>query len=276
MKIAFWSPVHGQTATTSNMSAISTYMSLKYTYSNLIMRNHFVKSTLEKHFLDSDYIKSLNLTDTGVDALYRQMMNKTISSDMVSNYTTMLLRRRLDLLIGTYGTNKEIYNKNFLQTYEELFNLTDKAYDFTFIDVNSGIENKLSEKILLSADLIVINLNQNINVLDELFSNENYRKLYNKAGNKIFFVVGMYDKYSKLNISNIRRIHDIKKEKITFIPYNRQFADYTNEGKVIEFIINNMNSNKKDDTCLFIKQLDDCIKKIFNLLEINGELRSIE
>ncbi len=273
MKITFWSPVHGQTATTSNLSSVLTYLALNYNFSNLAMRNHFIKSTLETQFLDKEYLNNISLMDTGLDALYRQLMNQTIDTDMLSNYTTMILKRRLDLLIGTYGTNKEIYNKNFLQTIEELLKLSDSAYDFTFIDASSGVENELTQKILLSSDLIVININQNKNVLDDLFDNENYRNFYKKMEDKILFIVGMYDNCSKFNLSNICRLYKIKKDKISFIPYNRQFADYSNEGKVVEFIINNMNSTKNDDTYLFISQLDDCVNKIFKLLEVDGELR---
>ncbi len=276
MKISFWSPVHGQTATTTNLSVIATFMSLTYTYKNLLMRNHFTKSTLEQHFLDMDYLNAVNLTDTGVDSLYRQMINQSVDSKMVSNYTTMLLRKRLDLLIGTYATNKDIYNKNFLQTYEELLELTGVNYDFTLIDVNAGIENKLSEKMLFNSNLIIINLNQNKHVLDNLFNSNTYNQIINDNEIKIMYVIGMYDKYSKkYNIKNICRAYNIPKNKIGVIPYSRKLADYCNDGKVIEFVLNILNSEKNDNSIELVKNINDCITKIFNVLEVDFELKKV-
>ncbi len=272
MNIVFWSNYSGQAGATSNLSLISTFISLKYTYKNLIIRTQYNRNFLENMFLSKDYLSTLTLTDTGLDALHHKMINQSIDSEVLTNYTNILVRKRLDLLVGTYGASKKIYEKNFLNTYEDLYGLAKDGYDLVFSDLSAG-ENEIANKVMDMADLVVVNLNQNKNVLDDFFNSAYYKE--HKKTKKFLFIVGFYDKRLKMNINNISRIYGISKQHICTIPYNRNFIDYANDGKTIEFVFNNVNAKATDNTFDMLSSINDCTNKMLNLLGLDSGLKKI-
>ena len=59
-------------------------------------------------------------------------------------------------------------------------------------------------------------------------------------------VLGKYDRFSVYGTKNISRTFNYKK-RIYTIPYNTQFFDACNEGKVLDFFIGNANANVATD-----------------------------
>lgn len=262
MQVAFWSTMHGQTGTTSNAIAIACAIALNYQIKTIITHNHFDKSGLEAAFLDKEYIyNSFNqFNDIGIDALGRTMKFNSIDDDYISRYTTSLLKGRLDLLIGTQGSNESLYLSDFNGNFEMVLSAINKHYELVLIDVTAG-NNPFAKQVLEQSDIIVVNLNQNVALLETFFAKE-----YKSLKEKCLIMFGLYNADSKYNIKNIYRRYQFK-NPVGTIPYNRGFADAFNEGKMIDFFMKNAEVKKGDINHHFIR---DVRKAADNLLECLG------
>ncbi|PKM95304.1 MAG: hypothetical protein CVU84_06395 [Firmicutes bacterium HGW-Firmicutes-1] len=264
MQIAFWSTVHGQTTTTSNAVAIACAIALDYRMKTLITHSHFEKSTLEAALLDKIYLNTemTQLKDTGIDALSRFIRFSSLDQESVLSYTNTLVKGRLDLLIGTKNTNKELYLSDFNSMIEIILNSVKSYYDLIIVDVPAG-NSCISHKILFNSDLIVFNLNQNTNVLEDFFNNE-----YQLFQQKCVFLISMYDESSRFGLKNLQRKYKLK-DNIACIPYCRTYADACNEGKAIDFFIKNRKASKDDSYYMFINEVRKSVMCIFDQLDID-------
>ncbi|MCX7920454.1 MAG: hypothetical protein N3B21_00305 [Clostridia bacterium] len=269
MRIAFWSNVHGQTATTSNMVAVALMTALEYRLKVLITHNHFEKSTVETSLVDRKYVKYelMDLANSGIDALARFIKSNKLDKENISNYTTTLLKNKLDLLMGTSKTNKELYVNDLNNVIDLILESAKEFYDIVFIDVSSG-NNELSSKILQHSEIIVVNLNQNINVLDDFF--DNHKDMVDKS----VFLIGKYNADSRINKKNIMRRYGIKKN-IAVIPYNIEFSDACSEGRAIDLFMRNLAVKKDDLNYMFIEEVRNAVKLILSHAGIDITLKKL-
>jgi hypothetical protein len=268
MQVGFWSTVHGQTATTSNTLVISLMCALEYRLKILVTHNHYARSTLETSLLNQTFLKTelMDLKDTGIDALSRFIKFNKVDKESISSYTTTILRNRLDLLMGTSNPSKELYMSDLNAVMETILTTAKDCYDLQFVDIASG-DNALSNKILLSSDLIVVNINQNSFILEDFFAN------HKEKFKNCMYLVGLYDKESRLNIKNIIRKYKINKSDIAVIPYCREFADACNGGKAVDFFLKNLNASKEDSHYEFIMQGRKAVDILLNKLSIDTDLQ---
>lgn len=261
MQVSFWSNYH-QLGTTSNMVAIALFIALKYRLRILIAHNHFDRSTLESSFMDKSYIKHslMDFSDTGIDALSRFIKFNKIGKDEISSYTTTILKNRLDLLIGTTITNKDIYQNSLKESIQLILQSAALYYDLVLIDTASG-NNEVSKKIIDNSNLVVVNLSQNPNTIDNFLSNYSHYK------EKALVLLGKYDANSRFNIKRIKRRYNLN--HIHAIPYNIEFADACIESRAVDFFIKNLESDKNDIHNNFITGVEQAAQVILNILGID-------
>lgn len=158
--IVSWSPVHGQSGTTSNIAALASMFALKYQTRNLITHTQLTYSSLEslfgKEILEGGF-------EGGMTALERLAKSHLLKTEAVMDYTESIYNGRLDILGGTKQpeSNQELV--------EILITILRDAYDIVWIDAHSGGYNNLSLGLLESADIVLVNLPQNRFVLDRFF-----------------------------------------------------------------------------------------------------------
>ncbi|WDV46951.1 hypothetical protein PV797_04435 [Clostridiaceae bacterium M8S5] len=267
MQIAFWSVVHGQSCTTSNMVAISIMTALDYRFKILLAHNHIDRSTLESSIINRNYLKSdlMNLADTGIDALSRFIKFNKVDKESIMNYTSSILKNRLDLLIGTSIKNKEFHKDNLGKVIDTIYTSVNEYYDIVFVDVHSGF-NEISSKILDSSDLVVVNLNQNINVIEEFFQNNKFKL------DKYIILLSMYDDKSRFNYKMLSRKYRFK-NNFGMIPYCREFADACNDSKAVDFFMKNLNIRKDDSNYMFINKVREAARFILKKVNIDVGLK---
>lgn len=90
-----------------------------------------------------------------------------------------------------------------------------------------------SRQILQQADLVVVNLSQNRQMLDHFFRN------YSTIQEKAFYLIGDYDGESELTRAEIIRRYQIPGRRIGVIPHSVQFSDAVSEGELIPFLLRN-------------------------------------
>lgn len=263
MRIAFWSNVHGQTATTSNLVAIALMTAMEYRLKVLLAHNHFERSTLESTLLDRGYLdnEQAGLSEHGIDALARFIKSNKLDKDNISNYTTSILSKKLDLILGTSHTNKALYLRDLNTVIHQILNLAQAFYDLVFMDVSSG-NNELSNKILAGSDIIIVNLSQNMNVINDFFEN------FTGDLGKCVFVIGRYDSNSKFNKKNLMRKYNIKKN-LCVIPYNIEFSDACSEGRAVDFFLKNLQAKKDDLNYGFMEEVRNAVRLILSMAGVD-------
>lgn len=266
MKIVFWSNVHGQTGTTSNLLAIAIMCSIHIKSKCIVTQTHFNLNNLESFLVPyTDHMDKEYLMDVGIDALTRNIKTSPLDREIIENCTISFLNKQLNLLPGTAKINKEIYENDINRTITGILRAVEQYYDFVFIDTNSG-KNDLTKRILDDADLIIVNLSQNKSMVEE------YEMNYKFENKKVFYLIGNYDLNSRYTIKNMFKSYHWMKEKNTaVIPYNTEYMDALSDGQTIQYILKNMYCDKNDSNRFFIKEVKAAAEKIMKC--VGGERR---
>jgi hypothetical protein len=261
LKIAYWSPVHGQTGTTSNILATSLMAGLEFRKKSILTQTHFNYNNLEaplvginsKQITSTDYFR-----DIGLDMLLRSFKSFKLDRESIYNCCISLPGTNVSLLPGTYKCNKDSFEYEMNSIIINLLRTMEEFSEIVFIDINSG-NNPISLKIITDADLTIINLSQNMSIIDTLLSTGLPIPL-----KKAFFLFGNYNRKSKYNIHNIRRrFHKyITSSNSGVIPYNTAYLDAQCDGKVIELIRDNRFKDRNDENDYFISQVKTSTGKI--------------
>jgi len=267
MKIAFWSPIHGQTGTTSNILVTAIITGMIYRKKSLLTQTQFSFNNLEAPLVGSnsknegttDYFR-----DVGLDSLIRSFKAAKLDRDAIENCCISLSNTNLSLLPGTSKNNKDFFEFEMSTVLLNILKTMEGFHDVLFMDISAG-DNALSMQIIEDSNLTVVNLNQNMGVVDGFFANhrENIK-------GKVFYLFGNYDCNSKYNINNIRRRYkEITISNSGVIPYNTSFLDAQCDGKVIDFMKENILCGKNDSNWYFIHKAKSATDKIRRLTGAN-------
>ena len=268
---AFWSNVHGQTGTTSNMVAIAVLTAMRDNYKCLLMQTHFNLNNLETYLIGYREDNRDVFWDIGIDGLTRSIKLEPLNKEMIENYSIPLIQNRLTLLPGTTSENRAIFNDNMAKTLAIIMKEAVKYYDFLFIDINSG-SDEISRLVLERADIIVVNLCQNKSVMDNYFS---YWLMKDK---KIMYLIGSYDKNSSYNIHNLKNLYKpFRKAVVVGIPYNTGFMDAQSDGSVMKFMNKNLTIKKDGEDAYFICSIKKASEKLLKLADVKrgGEVSGV-
>lgn len=245
--VSFWNPVENdQVSTTSSIAAVSSMLPAKCRYRTLVTQTHYSDFSLESAFFNMDRLGNkgnLDIADTGVDALDRLLRSNKLMPENIANYAKPIYKGgSLEILYGTFKNDVDSYSR-ILETFPIIIDYANQYYDIVLVDANKGSSSQEINKILQKSDLIVLTLSQNMLVLKKAFKAMDTLKILQEK--TVIPVIGKYDRYSKFADKNIARAFNYKK-KIYTIPYNTQFFDACNEGKLPSFI----NANIKADPSL--------------------------
>lgn len=245
--ISFWGTENSaQLATTTTAIAASSMISTKYNYKTLVTQTHYSDMSLESAFVNMDKLGnkgSLDIADTGVDALDRLLRSNKLTPENVSNYAKSILKGRLELLYGSFKNDTDSYAR-ILETIPLILDYASQFYDIVLVDLNKGYDSPEINQILQKSDLIVLSMSQSRQMLKKIFKSMDTLKILQEK--TIIPVLGRYDRFSKYSTKNISRAFNYKK-RIYTIPYNTNFFDACNEGGALNFIAENANANIATD-----------------------------
>lgn len=252
MKIAFWSNVHGQAATTSNILAVSLLTAIQKNEVALL-QSHFTLNNLSLPLIGMDILPD-SFRDTGIDALMRDYKSKPLSEDIVKTDAIAVpgLSRNYNLYVGTGKANETDYEKEMLAAHRSIIKSVDEYHDYTFIDVRSGYRS-VSQSIIESADAVVVCLDQNTLIIDRYFKKPVH-------SDNIYYLIGNYDESSKYNIRNLSKKYPALKNRTGMIYHNSEFMDSLNDGKVAQFMLKNNDCTKASVNYEFIQSVKNCIR----------------
>lgn len=271
MQIAFWSNYHGQAGVTSNTIATAIYIAMNYDFKILLTHTQYSKSNMESAFFsDSENKSSINFDDIGIDSIERLCKSGKLSSNEFSSYTKTLIDNRLDILTGSSKCKKELF-EDMSNSIIKILNCANEAYDLVLVDLNSGIENDITNKVLKQSDIIIVNLSQNERVIREYFNKKELNEVL--KGKKTIIALGRYDFNSKCSSKYVKKIYNYK-DDIYCIPHSSEFMDSNNNHSVLNFFLSNRKVKSNSSNYLFFKEIE---MLSHNILEnINTDIENLE
>jgi len=264
--ISSWSPYCGQTCTTTNLVAISTYVAITKGLSQLLMSSRLQRTNLENaYYEDFDSVEALLFEDIGINALERLASTKQLNTGNFKDYAKTIIAQRLDIIFGSAIINKKM-SEELIKTILYIILCARQCYDIVFCDIGYGLDNEITLKMLENTDRIIVNLNQNVSLLTSFFGNTEIRKvLQNK---EYLIVLGNYESDSKYTVRYIKKIFGFESE-IFAVPRNVEFMDAVNDHRVVEYFFSNYGAGRDDSNYLLMNELEKIAQKIIGFLKID-------
>jgi len=265
--VAFWSDEKRETGQTLSMVALSTYMAIEHNYKIINISTNFRDQTIEDCYWNLEKRENLvkNISDanvvgleSGIEGLIKIINSNKTSTNIVSNYTKIVFKDRLDVLCSPVTDNYEEYRK-ITEIYPQILQVARKSYDFVFIDVSKKMNSEQANKILEIADVIIVNLPQKLKSVDNYMKLKEENKFFKK--NNIMVNIGRCDKFSKYNVKNVTR-YLREKKNVNSIPYNTLFFESCSEGKVAEFFLRLRKVEPDDRNATFIEEISRLSKDL--------------
>ena len=271
--VTFYNTVKEQTGKTMSIAAIATHMAIEHNYKILILSTKYQDKTLEECFWDLSKSKALirEITgnkkvslDSGIDGLIKIIASNKTSPEIVTNYTRIVFKDRLDVLFSTEESKTEEEYMGVKKIYPEIIKTANQYYDLVFVDLNKGLDEEYNKEILEMSDVIMVNLTQRLRLINDFAKLREEEEFLKKRN--IMLLLGRYDKFSKYSVKNIARFYHMKKEPLD-VPYNTLFFEACSEGKIADFFLRMHNLDKADRNAVFIQEVKKIAESIIYKLQ---------
>ena len=271
--ITYWNPTRDQTGQTMSAIATATKLAIDQNVKVLLISPSLNDNTMKDSFwnekkgiLSGIFGAKANLINqSGIEGLDRIVRSNKISPEIIKDYTRVKLKNRLEILLGVTGTEEQ-YNAISKQ-YLEIIVLASQYYDFVFVDLDKRLSHVLQKEILKRSDLIIPIISQKESVFQE------YEKYFAQIPeinrNKIIYTIGRYNDKTKYNSKNISRNILRTKDEINTIPFNNLLFESSQEGNVVDLLINLSGLKGKDENTEFMEQISRLIKDMRYRISIN-------
>ncbi|ANF95716.1 hypothetical protein [Paenibacillus bovis] len=267
--IAFWSPCHGQTGSSSNMVATAAMMAMDYVSHTLAAHTHYGMAMVENAFLRNQRgagSGSAGYSVQGIDSLETLARSKQLSASVIKDYAVPVFSGSLDVLAGTQKPEEDLFLKMHEVT-DSICQAARSAYDLTMIDTTSGSRNVLTNAVLEAADMVVVSLNQNMALLREFFDHPPAVL----DGKPFIIVLGQYDAGSRLTLTNIRRLFKTRIPMFA-VPHNSSYLDACNEQKVVEFFLKRKHIQAAQPDYAFMQEIRRLTRGIYQGLAVDPHM----
>ncbi len=268
-----------ETGQTIAVASIATYMAIEHNYKILIVSTGFDDLTLENCFWEYNKIRNASTIkqnvagvglDSGIEGLLKVLAGNRTSNEIVKNYSRIVLKDRLDVLLSPATKNYQEYVK-VTQNYNQILTIANRYYDIIFVDLSKNMPKQNAETILQASDIVFVNLSQRLKNLNDFILLRDANEFYQRKN--VMLSIGNYDEDSKYNKKNITRYLKEKKELLV-VPYNTLLFEASSEGNIIDFFSKVRNlSDSSDKNARFIKemkQIDESI--IYKLQELQMKM----
>lgn len=265
MQIAFWSNYHGQPGTTSSAIATALSLTTNFNLKVLLCSMQYNKNNMDSAFLNG---QELSESESGVDAIERVARAKDLNEENFKFYTTTLIKDRLDFLISSSKVSYDLFSK-INESVKDIFYTANKLYDFVIVDVNAGMENEVTQKVLKESDIVIVNLSQNEKVIGDFFYKDKKQLEKSISENRMLINIGNYDSKIKCSRKYINKFYKNKID-IFYTPYNSSFKDSINNHKVIDYF--KINVNKENENEFFFEEVEKMANKLMTINDKKAEI----
>ena len=208
--------------------------------------------------------------ESGIEGLIKVLNSNRTSTEIVKNYSRIVLRDRLDVFLSPITKSYQEYTQ-ITPYYTNILQIANRYYDLIFVDLSKKMPKQDANDILQLSDIVVVNLTQRLKTINDFMQLRESNEFYQRK--IVMLAIGRFDKFSKYNSKNITRY--LKEKKlISVIPYNTLFFEACSEGTIIDFLLKVKNiTDETDRNSSFIKEIqaiDNSI--IFKLQELQMKM----
>lgn len=275
--VTFWNNGKEQTGKTLSLAAICTHLAIEHNYRILVISTGYQDENLNNCFWQPKKAKknlglfgpNTNMAmEEGIAGLTKIMKSNKLSPDLITNYTKIIFKDRLEILPAFKGNQNE-YN-DIRRYYPDIINLANNYYDLVFVDLDKQVQDDIADMIMGNSNLIVVNLSQRLTSINSFMEMREERPILKSK--KALLLIGRYDKFSKYNVKNISRYMKEKKD-VHAVLYNTLFFEACSEGKVREFFLRLRKLDPEDRNAVFIQELARLTKDlIYKMQELQLKL----
>lgn len=189
----------------------------------------------------------------GTEGLISAIASHKTTPEIISNYTKVVFKSRLDVLLGLKTQNLIDHEKS-LELYKDLIIAANKFYDLVIIDLSKTTDRMSTSTILQLSDVIMYTMEQNLKQINEYI--ENKSTMSELAKKQIVPLIGNMNgdcKYNQKNIANYT-----KDKNVVSIFHNHAFLEAASEAKVANFFLNTkINKKAWDSNSQFLESVAD-------------------
>ncbi len=259
--VTFWNNGREQTGKTLSIAAICTHLAIEHNYKILVISTGFRDENLDNCFWESTTKKTkknLGLfgpnnsiaMEEGFAGLTKILRSNKLSADVITNYTKIIFKERLEILQTFKGTLNE-YNE-MQKYYIDIINLANNYYDLVLVDLDREVSEENKETILKNSNLIIASLSQRLTSIKTFARMREEQPILKSK--KTLLLIGRYDKYSKYNIKNISRYLG-EKNKVSTIPYSTLFFEACEEANVPDLFLKLRKADEEDRNNFFLSEV---------------------
>lgn len=240
--VSMWNYIEKENGQTLSAIALATYMAMEHNLRILLVDACFHDPTIERAFWKKKENKALaQLTggkidiSSGAEGLISAVASNKATPEIVTNYTKIVFKNRLDILLGLKAEVRADHEKS-LMLYKDLIQVANKFYDLIIVDLPKGNRVAANASILKISDLVLYTMPQN------LYSIDKFKELRRNPNSivstpKVIPFISRCDDTSGYNIRNTTRyIKD--KNIIACVPYSVRYMEATNEARTAQFMTN--------------------------------------
>lgn len=257
--VAFYTHCKDQTGNTVSAIALATYLGITQNKKTLLISTAYKDKTVRESFWTVEEKKKSGLfgpntqviSQSGIEDLDRIVRSNRISPDIITNYTRVALRGRLEI-IDSFNGSMEQYEQ-IQNNYSKIASLANKYYDTVIVDIDKKLLTKNKLEILNISDIVIAMTTQKVHNINEIKNIMDGGKVFNKDNTLI--TLGRYDEKMKYNAKNLSRSVLKQKKIINTIPYNSLVFEAIQEGKIIDVIWKLLNLKNRDENYLLIQEL---------------------
>lgn len=233
MKIVFWSASRG-CGTTSNMTAVASYLALGLNHRGICMQPKAGGGDLETFF--SPWEKRSMLREEsnyyaleGMDYLIWQEQHHRLDATALKESMVPLLEHRLFYLPGGSREKPGLYPAQTGELQRRILARMEEYAELVFIDVGSE-RDEFAYSMLQQADVVVVNFSGEQKELEKFFCSQF------PCRGAVLYLLAKYSSDQVYNCENLQRIYRMDRQSICSIPTNPHFAQACARGRVEQYM----------------------------------------
>ncbi|MBR3152825.1 MAG: hypothetical protein IKF52_04400 [Clostridia bacterium] len=272
--VSFWSNIKKETAQTLSIVAIATYMAVEHNSKILILDTNFNNPTINNCFFNSNMQLAQSMRSgrvdlgSGISGLTKLITSGKINPESITDYTKIIFKNnRLELLTNVNPENPMEAEK-IKSGFPELVKMAGLYYDYVFVDLQKGLDEPFIKKVIDVSNVVVTNITQRMRDLDEFNILRQNDPTFRTE--KIFPLIGRYDRFSKYTKKNVARHLGFRRE-FSAVPYNTLFFEAASEGGVRDYFMKFRKDliDSSDRNSIFIQEIGNTAENIMMRVQEN-------
>lgn len=249
---------------TMSTLAIATYMAMEHNARTLVISTDYNQKAIQRCFWEEEKPKKVNFgifgpntktldSENGMKGLEKIIKSNKITPNLITDYTKVVFKERLEVLLGTENDDQE----DLAKAYPEVIASANQYYDRVIIDLDNYVPESARERILNMSDVIVLTLPQGLSKIEAFRQEKEKKENPLLESPKTVLLIGKYDRASKYNSKNITRYLKEKNQVLT-IPYNTLYFESSEEGTVADLFLKlrkYADTNKDDENSFFMREI---------------------